>query len=220
MNGDAMKTMYLLAPVLLSGCKVLAIEETYEIDDIETIVLRVDNGDVEIVADERDDVRVDLDYGGVTMDEVGMDQVGDVLYIDLDCGLLPTCGGDLRLMVPPSLEIDATLEAGDLSLYELEGPVMADLWAGSLDGIELAMEYISASNTHGEVALDFELQPEQVCVDVTTGSIELDVPAGAYALDLDAAAGSVSVSGVEEDSGASASIWARTAAGSIELKGW
>lgn len=208
-----------LVSICLAGCHVVAVEDTFEMEGISSVVIQADNGDVLVVGEERDTVFVDLSYGGVTWDDVGAWDEDGVLYVDLACGDVSACGGDLRVAVPAELPVEVVLDTGNLSVLDLAGPLVAEVIAGDASGSGLRSPEVGLTTHFGNLDLGFTERPARVCGAVDAGDLTYRVPAGVYDVDLEVGAGSVSVSGIEDDPEADATLYARNAAGAVLLLG-
>ncbi len=126
-------TPLLFAP-LLTGCAVVSIEDGFVIDEpIDAVVVNLSNGEITLAGSARDQTTVEIDFGGLTFDQVGHEVVDGVLYVDFDCGI--TCGGELDLKVPPDAEIYVDVGSGAVTThFDLAPPVLdVDLGAGDVD---------------------------------------------------------------------------------------
>lgn len=204
--------------LLVAGC-TLSVEETKTFSgDIDRIELALSKGDVQVEA-RRGDITLDIDFGGLGSGDVGTEVIDGTLYIDYDCGGPELCGGDLALTAPAGTELDLALGAGDMSVEDMRGDVVAALGAGSASVERHGAATVVVDTAAGDIAVTFDKRPVGVDLLVATGSIDLTVPAGTYALDIQAKAGSVSIDGIDEDPGNAVLLAAQAGTGSISVQG-
>jgi hypothetical protein len=215
------RTGILLAPLLMGAGCVVASESRFVVDeDVDAVVIVFENGDIEVRGDpDADEVLVEMEVGGLGFGDVGHFVNDGVLYIDGDCGRVSLCGGRVEVTVPARVALDLELNAGDVEVDGVMGPLFASLGAGdfyarSLGGPE-AVVLVGAGDLSMELAEPFR----RLDVEVGAGAIDLEVPAGGYDMDLDAGAGAVDTYGVSYDSQADAEIRASTGAGEISITG-
>jgi len=204
-----------------TGCIVAKDTHFAIADDIDTIVVRFENGDIEVRGDEyADEVVVDLEVGGLGFGDVGYTVDGGTLFIDGDCGRVSLCGGDVIIQTPPGVALDIDLNAGDLSVDGIDGDVFVGVGAGDIELTDLRGSSVTALLGAGDAEIGLRDDFAALWVEVGTGSLELDVPAGGYRMSLDAGAGDIDLEMVSDDSQAAASIDAYTGAGEIRIRGW
>ena len=211
------RRLALLGLSALPGC-VTVDEGTYVYDGVEGVHVDLSNGDVTILAEDRDDVQLDVDFGGLSRGErLGHTVVDGVLVIELDCGL--TCGGDITARVPLGTWVEVQLDAGDLTLDGLDADITAELGSGDLAATGLLAGQACLSLDAGDLSAAWDEVPDEVQATAAMGSVDLAVPAGGYALDLAAGAGSITLDGVWDDPEADAAIAASVGAGDLTIRG-
>lgn len=200
--------------VLGAGCTITASDQVRRFDgDVERIEVRLSNGDLELVGTMADTIEVEESFGGVGNIEAYVD--GDTLVLDYGCLL---CGGDVTVAVPDGVAVDAELLAGDLSLVDLGGSVVADVRAGAIEGRGLTC-FTSLSAGSGAIELAYEDTLVYVEATASTGSIDVEVPEGAYDMALSAGTGVVETFGVVHDEAARGVLDLRANMGSVEVFG-
>jgi len=210
-----------LASLATTGCIVAKDTHFAVAEDIDRIVVRFENGDIEITGDEyADEVVIDLEVGGLGFGDVGYTVDDGTLYIDGDCGRVSLCGGEVTIYTPPDVSLDIDLNAGDLSIDGIDGEVFVGVGAGDLELSDLRGASVTALLGAGDAEIGLREDFESLWVEVGAGSLELDVPSGSYRMSLDAGAGEIDLEGVSDDSQAEASIDAYTGAGEIRIRGW
>jgi hypothetical protein len=207
-------TLVLLTP----GC-ITAMDRSYTFsEDIHTIEITVEAGEVNLVRAPDNEAHLDVSLGG--LGRIGEPVVRDgILLIDYACGGVGICGGDVTLSVPDDVLVIAHLSMGDLSLEGLNGPVEASVDSGSISAAGLRGSWISLATAAGDVSAELLDRPEELYTIVGAGAIDLEVPAGAYDLHLDMSVGAISLDGVTDDPGAGALIEARVGTGDISISG-
>lgn len=184
---------------------------------VDTVVVRLSNGDLTVRAHERDEVVIEADFGGLARPgAVGRYVEDGVLTVDYDCVL---CGGDITVSVPAWVDVEAQLTHGDLSLQDLHGSVTANLQAGELSGVGLGCS-ANLSTRAGAIELEYAERPRLLVAQTTMGKVDLVVPAGAYDLDLGSHAGVVHLFDVTHDADADSHISAFAETGEVTITGW
>lgn len=119
-------------------------------------------------------------------------------------------GGALGPGAEPTVEVvDGVLRVDSAC----EGLCGGELVLAVPQGVQLAV-WLDAGSARLELGAAAD-----VCIDVDTGSAELEVPAGGWRLDLEVGAGSLELDGVWEDSAAEHEISGSILAGSVEIHG-
>ena len=130
-----MRALHLvLFPTLLPGCMVVAIEDGFIVDEpVDAVVVELSNGELSVEGSTHDATVVEVEFGGLTFDDVGHEVVDGVLYIDFDCGV--TCGGELELSVPADAELYLDVGSGEVSArFDVAPPLLdIDLGAGDVN---------------------------------------------------------------------------------------
>lgn len=207
-----MKNLVWVAAV--AGCTVGAEDREIVIrGDFDAIRVELGNGDLRIAEGPADEVRLEVEHGGVGRAERRLED--GVLVIDYGCRL---CGGELDIEVPPGIAVDAVLRHGDLVLDGLSGPVSARVRAGRIAGDGLACDVDLFANA-GAIELGWDFRPRAVVAETHLGAVTLDVPAGGYDLWARSTIGAVRLSDVFHDGDADGSIDARSHVGAVEIVG-
>ena len=203
----------------LVGCHGVADERDYTIrGDFQDVRVELSNGDLTIRAAEpgADAIEMRADVGGVgggNAIERRMD--GDTLVIDYRCGF---CGGDVELIVPEQLPVDAWVKRGDLELDGLSAPVVAEVRTGAIQGYDLASDTEIFANAGG-IELTYRERPARIDVESHVGGVVLEVPSGGYRLDTRGHLGAVRLVDVWDDASAEEEIRVFTHAGGVEILG-
>lgn len=212
--------------------------ETVTIDEpIHAVVIDNGTGDVTVRPHDDPGARVDAKFYGDGPDGSWLRVEDGVLHVVVDCK--GCCGADLALTVPAAAELDIELGTGDVEVSDRSGSVDVDLGTGDIElervggalvlsvgtgdieGEELAGPAASAELGTGDISLDFEPQAplETVAIEIGTGSVELQVPDGAYDLDLQTGTGEVSTDDLRHEAGADRRIAVSVGTGTIDVRG-
>ena len=208
----------LMALTLHAGC-VVAVDDSFcESADIRAIVLDISNGDVSIERASGERICGTVDLGGLGSGVAGRRIEDDILFLDYACDGL--CGGDITLTSPPDVQLDIRMAAGDLTVDDWTGDIVAGLGVGAIQARGLDSAVVHLATGAGSVEVGFDTRPKEIEIVVATGSVELEVPGGDYVLELSAKTGSIRSEGVSNDPNADASIFIETNTGSIDVVGW
>jgi len=209
-------------------------------EDLSDLSLSVPAGDVSIRTGSTVGVEATLRFReGDDPPRIIANETGTIVDHTWECDRARRCSIDLDVTVPEGMErISLDLEAGDVSLSDVDGGLVVDLEAGDVTvdrhagDVDIAVsagsivlhsldaDDVYATVEAGSVDLELDGRPVQVEARTATGNVDILVPSGAYALDLSTAVGSVDVgNGITADSGADASITARAEVGSVSVDG-
>jgi hypothetical protein len=208
-----------LALVGLVGCHGVSDQRLYTITgDYEDLRVELSNGDLSIEAAEPGErsIRMEADFGGVGgSDAIDRYMDGDTLVIDYRCGF---CGGDLELVIPADLPVDAYVRRGDLSLEGLSASVLAEVETGAIEGTHLTAD-VEAFVNAGGIELEFDDRPGLVDVETHVGAVLLEVPSGGYRIDARGHLGAVTLSDVWEDASSEEELRVFNHAGEVRILG-
>jgi hypothetical protein len=126
--------------------------------------------------------------------------------------------GNLTIWAPPEL-LDWNLRVcvGNLTFDGLEGTVTTEARVGNIDGTTLPSQVLYAHNPRGNVDLDFSDAPAQVSMEGGVGNHDARVPIKDCDCTLDAGVGTASLEGIQQDPGATTSIWAHRDTGNVTV---
>ena len=112
------------------------------------------------------------------------------------CFWIGSCGGNLRLSVPPGRPVHASSGSGNVSISGLSGavragdgsgdivvnglsgPLEANNSSGNIEASGLTSRSVKVNDDSGNVKLSFTKPPARVTVTVASGNITVVVPAG------------------------------------------
>jgi hypothetical protein len=213
---------------------------TFAADGLKKIRLHNENGRVEIVGDDVDQISLVAEVShGLRRTVTHADVEGDTLVVDMDCptGIPVWCSVDYQIVVPNDLDVDVRNENGHLTLQDLDGDVKAH---GDNGGVELArlsgdvdvqtlngsvraggltVDTVRAESRHGSVRLTFAEAPTTVTARTRDGAVEVVVPDddATYRVDADSFVGSIDTP-VRIDPSSERSITATTRHGSVTVR--
>jgi hypothetical protein len=215
---------------------------TFSADGLTSVRLHNENGQVEIVGDDVDEISLVANVShGLRRTVTHADVEGDTLVVDMDCptGIPVWCSVDYHLVVPNDLAIDVRNENGRLTVRDLDGDVTAhgdngsvdlarlggDVHAetqnGSIEAGGLTADEVHAESRHGSVHLTFADAPTTVTAQTREGSVEVVVPDddATYRVDADVRGfGGSADASVRTDPESERSIIASTNHGSVKVR--
>jgi len=180
-----------------------------EVDQGDLDVRAARGGVVEAVARERS-------FLVATGGEAGIE--GDEARLRWACRLWTSCRVDVRARVPENVALAARTGFGDVRVQGPVGDVELRTRSGDIDARGLAGRRAQVEARHGDVVLAFTDAPSCATVEVSSGDVEVVVPAGAYRLDATTLSGDVRLSDVRHDPRAARSITVDVTAGDIVVR--
>jgi hypothetical protein len=212
----------------------------YDAEELTSVELHNDNGSVEILGDDVDEVTItaEISHGlRRTVTEGSIE--GDALVLDMDCptGIPTWCSVDYKLVVPRGLDVEVDNENGRTILRDIDGDVLVD---GSNGRIELARlggdvdvdtsngrveasglrgDVVHSRSRNGSVRLAFAEAPTTVTARTSDGSVVIVVPDGdaTYRVLADNFVGSIDAA-IRTDPTSDRTITANTDHGSITVR--
>lgn len=152
------------------------------------------------------DVDVDVGSGGVVLARMQ----GDI-------GAVVGSGGFVGEALGGAL--DLAVGSGGVVLDGVSGPVLLDVSSGGFDGEALTSPTLEATLGSGGFEAEWDTAPERVWVEVGSGGIDVEVPAGAYNLTIQSGDGVQEVEGLTHDPDSTREITLIAGSGGIELSG-
>lgn len=123
----------------LIGCVVGGGEQSFEVmEPVEAVHVELENGEIDIVAVDREGVFVDWEGGGISDEDLfTADVVDGALVISSTCTV--ACGGELYVEVPHDTDLCVQLAAGELSIEVEPGgwDLELDMGAGELSVVDV-----------------------------------------------------------------------------------
>ncbi len=196
-NTVATISLIVFAGMSLGSCDAIQYEERFPVSgEIEQIVIRIDRGDVELIAAE--DLWIERKVRGWKGAlELGSTIRDGVLTIEARCRGIMTCRVDTRIELPPELDVRVEVGEGTVVLSELIGDVEVEIGEGELRGDALATTSLWASVAIGDISLAVSRAAGDLAVVSANGDVFLDLPAGPW--DLALSASDVTLDGLEAD---------------------
>ena len=183
------------------------------------VSLEVDQGDLDVRAARRGVVEAvarERSFLVGTGGEAGIE--GDKARLRWACRLWTSCRVDVLARVPEDVALEARTGFGDVEVEGPVGDVELRTRSGDIHARALAGRRAQVEARQGDVVLAFTDAPSDVTVEVSSGDVEVIVPAGAYRLDVATRSGDVRLSGVRHDPQAARSITVDVTAGDIVVR--
>ena len=223
---------------------VLAHEEvtetaTFDGADITAIDVDAENGSVEIIGGEGDEIRLVAEIShGLRPTSHRAEVEGSTLVVRSSCPFFDTwCHVDYQLEVPADVAVTANVDNGHVTVRDVTGDVDVDgdngsvelaRLTGSLDASTdngsvvatgLRSAAVRADSDNGRVSLSFAEPPENVQATSNNGSVEIVLPEGdeSYHVEADTHHGSTDVA-VRTDPDSDRLIVGRTSNGSVTVR--
>lgn len=204
-------------------------------------------GDVTIVGERRDDVRVDLEiqlgmWRGAWQPEIQLRSGGDDLRLGSECSVwahigVSDCGAAFTIRVPRSTNVVVTdggasdvrverldgrveiaTDSGDVEVHDVGGPLTVDADSGDVEVDAYRGLVATATADSGDVELRTLRAPRSLRAQADSGDITIAVPDVAYRVEVDTDSGDEDVQ-VADDPRARRTITARTDSGDVAIYG-
>lgn len=229
-NGAVQLTSKILQTHLREDSKIVPLAQR--------LTVIADNGHVVLNPSPDDNVHVTVSgvYGGARPELIQTSTDAGV-RLEERCGdsTLVSCRIDYDVKVPAGFDVQVhgtptnvvasrltgpvgiALEFGNISLNTVSGPVQVHTDYGRISGNQLSSTAVTATSSHGDVALDLTAPPDSLAVHAGFGDVLLRVPDGyAYRVSADSGTGDRTV-GVMQDASAQRSITASTESGDVRV---
>lgn len=157
-------------------------EKTFPTSGIRTVMVEHAAGDVEIIAGAPEVMSVQVaQLPGNAVCATSTEKVGSTFEIRTRAvGAVPgKCSVDLRLTIPKTMAIEATIGAGNVDLRNIAGKLTLSLGVGSITGnVDLKTAKITLGD--GPLALSWNSMPARGDLDlkVARGDVTLSFPKG------------------------------------------
>ena len=198
---------------VLAGCTPITVHDQVVVGEILAVYVDIDAGDVSVRATATPDTRVDRTARG----DVALVQHVDngILRVEARCRTLLPCALDLTLDVPAGIPVDVHVGRGDVHVSDLDAELTIEVDEGDVTAFDLRAPTLRAQIGWGAARLAFLGAPGDVSVGVGVGDVVLTLPDVGYALDV-ACLGLRHIAIGDDPAGAS--VRARTASGTVELR--
>lgn len=162
----------------------------------------------------------------------------DGVRIEADCTWRPfnwDCGVSYDITLPDGFDLDLRtssgsmtvrdlvvgrmqqeVSSGDVELIGVTGPVDVRVSSGTITAERLTSDDVHVEASSGDVELDFAVAPRKVVTDVSSGRVEIGLPAGTYNVDAATSSGEERVD-VPVDSTSDRLIQVRASSGDIDI---
>jgi DUF4097 and DUF4098 domain-containing protein YvlB len=206
----------------------------------EVLQLTGTSGDVTIVAEEREDIRVDARTSwSLARPDVELRREGDRLTLRGSCGFWGSvgfggCAADFEIYVPLGTRIDARISSGDMRVAgaraatrlktssgdvraeDVAAPLDVRTSSGELDVLGFAGPDVFAETSSGDVTIRAEAVPDRVTARTSSGEVTVAVPDAVYDVRAITSSGDTRVD-VRQDPGAARVIEARSSSGDVDV---
>jgi hypothetical protein len=226
--------------VMLVAHEEVTEHATFDATDITALDLHTDNGTIEIVGDDVDEITLEAEISHGLRPTTHRTAVeGDTLVVRSDCHFAMSywCSTSYRLVVPRDLAVtassnngrvtvidltgtvDVDSDNGRLELIRLTGPVEATSDNGRVEGSGLRSTSVTATTSNGSVSLTFAAAPRTVVARTHNGSVEVVLPEGdaSYRVETDTDHGSIDAA-VRTDPASDRTVVASTHNGSVRVR--
>lgn len=209
--------------------------------DVETLRIDGGNGDIEVIAEDRDDVEVITHLTwGLKKPQIQQGFSGGALRLTGGCGFWGSfgpegCEAEFEVRVPADLEIDVRGSSGDVSGRGLTGPVSLATSSGEIEATDLSGRLrinassgdidvegyrgtdVDAETSSGEVAVRALAVPRRISAVTSSGDVSVIVPGSvAYDVETDTSSGDTSVE-VDQSRGSRHFVRAKTSSGDVSV---
>jgi hypothetical protein len=217
----------LAAPALLSmgGASVCGVvmydtsQRELILEPKEQISFALDSGSINVYALDR--TAIVLSYY-LTGSDTGIERVGrDIRETSIDAFILcegDFCNADFSADVPLGTAISADTENGSVTLIGVDGDISSRVMGGDFTGIGLGSAALDLELDEGLVTIGWKSAPTDVRIGVTTGDVELTLPAGSYRCDLTTTDGELDSSAITCDDAADVTLSVLVQTGNITVK--
>ncbi|WP_049793172.1 DUF4097 family beta strand repeat-containing protein [Conexibacter woesei] len=205
--------------------------------------LRIDggSGDVTVIGEERDDVRVVAHASwGLAKPDREQQLTGSALKVDGGCGFwgnigVNTCTTDYEIHVPRDTQVTADADAGDVRAVGLRGRVSLNASSGDVRAEDVTGELsvnvssgdvtvvgyggrdVSVNTSSGDLEVRTRVAPDRVKAITASGDVTVAVPGGdTYNVLTDTESGDRDVQ-VDQSVDAKRTIEARTSSGDVRV---
>lgn len=209
--------------------------------DVETLRITGGNGDIEVIAEDRDDVEVVTHITwGLKKPRIEQGFSGGELKLSGGCGFWGSfgpegCEAEFEVRVPADLPVDVRGSSGDVSGRGLTGPVSLYTSSGDIEAIDLSGALkvgassgdvdvenyrgtdVDADASSGDVTVRALVIPRRISAVTSSGDVTVIVPGTvAYDVESDTSSGDTSVE-VDQSRGSSHFVRAKTSSGDVSV---
>lgn len=209
--------------------------------DVETLRIDGGNGDIEVIAEDRDDVEVVTHMTwGLKKPRIEQGFSGGALRLTGGCGFWGSfgpqgCDAEFEVRVPRDLEVDVRGSSGDVTGRGLTGPATLLTSSGDVEAIDLSGRLrigsssgdlevesyrgraVEADASSGDVTVRALVVPDRIDAVTSSGEVTVVVPGEvAYDVETDTSSGDTRVE-VDQSRGSRHFIRAKTSSGDVTV---
>jgi DUF4097 and DUF4098 domain-containing protein YvlB len=209
--------------------------------DVETLRIDGGNGDIDVIAEDRDDVEVVTHLTwGLKKPQIEQGFSGGALRLSGGCGFWGSfgpegCEAEFEVRVPRDLDVEVRGSSGDVSGHGLTGPVSLHTSSGDVEAIDLSGRLrigsssgdldvenyrgreVEADASSGDVTVRALVVPRRIEAVTSSGDVTVVVPGEvAYDVETDTSSGDTSVE-VDQSRGSRQFIRAKTSSGDVTV---
>lgn len=212
----------LATTVLATACGVVGYDITSRqmfLGPIDRISFDSDKGAVEVFAFDRTAVNMYFYLRGFDtgIEDIAMDQDGADIDAHILCTGKDLCYADFYAEVPLGTKLAIATREGGVTLTGVDAEVKTTVAAGDFTGYDLGATVLDLAVETGNVTISWAEPPTSADIKVTTGTVSLTLPAGAYQCDLEAADGKVDNQGITCDPAATSVLKVAVDSGDIQI---
>jgi hypothetical protein len=208
----------------LLACEGSGLDESFTFDGpITELHVRLDAGDIALVATDEPGARVEVDVGyhGGTRPDLQAFVDGSLLRVWLSCS--DGCwdlGGHVTVHAPRGVAGKLDTGDGDVEVEGASGELILECSTGAIRGFDLTSARLVASADRCPVSLAYDAAPTLVDADVERGDITVRVPTGAYLIDAHSGSGTIEFKAVDPDPESRNELILSTHDGDISVDGF
>jgi hypothetical protein len=206
------------------ACEGRGLDESLSFEGpISDLHVRLDAGDIELIATDEPGVRVEVDVGyhGGTAPELQAFVDGSLLRVWLSCG--DGCwdlGGRVKVFAPRGISGKLDTGGGDIEVEGAGGELVLECSTGAVRGTAITSARLRAVADRCPVMLAYAAAPTLLDVDVGQGDIVVEVPTGAYLVDAFSSNGSVVLDAIDSDPESRNELILSTYDGDVRVSGF
>lgn len=202
---------FVLSGLSTLGCMPgLDHEEDFSFDEpVDTLVVRLDAGDVDVSARPGDRVEVHAEFYG---EDLVLDRSleGGVLTLSAEIDHCLNCHIDVTIELPPDVEALVDSDSGDIVINGIRGDVTATSSSGNVSASQITAELLELRTSSGNVR-GRDIEALEVRLETNSGNVGMDDFVG-VTLRMDTDSGNVRGDGINTED-----IGAGTDSGNVEI---
>jgi Putative adhesin len=166
---------------------------------VDALGIDAGSGDVEIVGERREDIRIDMEiqrgmWRGAWQPELDLTSDNRELSVASECSLwahigVTDCGASFTIRVPRGTEVQANASSGDVTVAGLTGRVVLDTSSGDVHATDMAGSLVIGSSS-GDIEV-VRHRGGELDASSSSGDVDVEVSRPLRRLDLAASSGDV-----------------------------